>query len=263
MLLAFSLAFRQMPPVVENGREPFLDDRSSDVQVVRTPGADTVLIAFCGASHRLGMSTNLLDRWFARLGSQLIYLRDRRKIGYTGGIPVLGHDLATTVDGLRNLVRELGVRRIVALGNSAGASGALRYAKPLGVERVLALAPITGGRKYARLVAPHLPPGVLPWGDLVPLIRADIGARIRIMYGGRNAGDEQQALRLAGLPGVTVEALPEWDSHHLVGGLLRAGVLDQVLGWLVSDDDVGSDALTSPLTQVQVNATPAVQRAPR
>jgi hypothetical protein len=58
------------------------------------------------------------------------------------------------------------------------------------------------------------------------------------MYGERNAGDRQQADRMAGLPGVTVEALADWESHHLLGGLIRAGRLSEVLGWLVSDDDV-------------------------
>jgi hypothetical protein len=234
-----AFVFRQLPPPVTSGREPFVDDRNSDVQVVRTPGADTVVIAFCGARHHLGISANLSDRWFAQLGTHLIYLRDRQKIGFTGGVAALGPDMATTIDGLTALVRDTGARRVVCLGNSAGGSGALRYARPLGAERVLALSPITGGRKYARMVGPQLQPGAeMPWGDLVPLYRDGSGVRARIMYGERNAGDRQQADRMAGLPGVTVEALADWESHHLLGGLIRAGRLAEVLGWLVSDDDV-------------------------
>ena len=82
-----------------------------------------------------------MDRWFAQLGSHVIYVRDRKKIGYTGGIAALGRTWQTTIEGLTRLVSDLGARRVVCIGNSAGASGALRYAGALGAERVLALSP--------------------------------------------------------------------------------------------------------------------------
>lgn len=237
-LESMAVTLRSLPSGVDMGREPFVDDRGRDVQLVRTPEADTVVLVFCGATHQLGISLNLLDRWFARLGSHVVYLRDWRKIGYTGGIESLGGDMATTIENLTTLVDDMGVRRIVSFGNSAGASGALRYASVLGAERVLALAPITGGAKYAKMVTRHLPRGaVMPWSDLVPLYRD--GIRARIMYGEKNEGDREQSVRMAGLPGVTVEALPGWDSHHLIGGLIQSGQLEQVLGWLMSNDDDG------------------------
>ncbi len=234
--------FRHLPSSACNDREPLVDDLTSDVQVVTTPGADTVVIAFCGATHQLGISLNLVDRWFARLGCHIIYVRDRKKIGYTGGIEALGEDQARTIEGMAGLVRDLGASQVLCLGNSAGASGALRYAGPLGAERVLALAPITGGPKYSKKIAPHLPPdGVMWWGDLVPPYRRGTGVRARIMYGEKNAGDRQQSVRMAGLPGITVEALADCESHHLIGGLVRAGRLDEVLGWLVHGDSDDPD----------------------
>lgn len=234
-----AFVFERLPSAVDNGREIFVDDRTSDVQVVSKSGADTVILAFCGASNQLGIAINLIDRWFARLDAHLIYLRDRKKIGYTAGVPALGPDVDGTIERLRELVASTGARRIVCVGNSAGATGALRYASRLGTERVLALAPITGGPAYAKKVLPHLPPGKPRWwGDLVPLYRKGLGVRVHIMYGEQNAGDGQQSRRMAGLPGVTVEALPDWDSHHLVGGILRAGRLERVLDWLVLGDGV-------------------------
>ncbi len=239
--------FRHLPPAVGNGREPFVDDRSSDVQILETPGADTVIIAFCGGSHQLGMPNNLLDRWFAQLGSHLIYLRDRKKVGYTGGIAALGRDMATTIKSLKRLMTGMGARRVVCLGHSVGATGALRYGSALEVERVLALSPITGGPGYVKNVAPHLPRGgVMPWGDLVPLYRDGAGVRAHILYGEKHAGDRQQCVRMAGLPGITVEALPGWESHHIMGELIRTGRFEQLLGWLMSGDDVAElDGVTS------------------
>lgn len=227
--------FVRLPSKCGNLREPIVDDRSRDVQVVTTPGADTVVMAFCGATHQLGISINLLDHWFAQLNTHVVYLRDREKVGYTAGIGELGDDMPTTIEALRDIVAETGARHVACVGNSAGATGALRYAQRLRAERVLALAPITGGPKYVKLVAPHLQPGaVMPWTDLVPLYRDADGVRVRVMYGARNAGDRQQSARMAGLPGFTVEAVPNWESHHLIGGLLLAGQLEQALDWLVS-----------------------------
>lgn len=99
-----AFVFDRLPAAVDNGRENFVDQRTSDVQVVSKPGADTVIIAFCGASNQLGIAINLIDRWFARLDAHLIYLRDRKKIGYTAGIPALGRDVGSTIEGLRELV---------------------------------------------------------------------------------------------------------------------------------------------------------------
>lgn len=241
--MAFTL--RSLPAEIGAGREPFVDDRGSDVQLVRRPGADTLVLVFCGATHQLGISLNVLDRWFALLGSHVVYLRDWQKIGYTGGIESLGRDVSTTIENLAKVVDDVGARRVVLFGNSAGASGALRYAGALDAERVLALAPITGGPKYAKMVTRHLPRGgVMPWSDLVPLYGD--GIRTRIVFGEKNDGDREQSVRMAGLPGVTVEALSGWDSHHLIGGLIQAGRLEALLSWLVAEgDDESVDPFTS------------------
>jgi hypothetical protein len=231
------LALDQMPPLAP-GREPFVDDRERDVQVVRHPGADAAVLAFCGARHQLGLSLNLLDRWLGALGTHVIYLRDRDKIGYAGGIAELGADLPATVTALHGMLRDLGVQRVACIGNSAGGTGALHYAPLLGASRVLALAPLTGDVEPAD-PSESLPPETTEaWTDLVPLYRAGGGVRARILYGEKNEGDRRQSVRMAGLPGVTVEAVPEWDSHHLIGGLLRAERLDRVFGWLTATDDV-------------------------
>jgi hypothetical protein len=234
-----ALVFRRLPSVAGGGRQSFVDDRDRDVQVVEMPGAATVVLAFCGIGHRLGLSLSLIDRWFAEFGCHMVYLRDRERIGFTGGVPALGEDMSATIGSLRTLVRDLGARRVVCTGNSAGGSAALRYARSLGAERVLALAPITGGQDFVQKVALNTPPGgVMPWTDLVPLYREDVEVAVRILYGENNEGDREQSRRMAGLPNVWVEAVPDWDSHHLIGGLLRAGRLKGVLEWLTTEDDV-------------------------
>ena len=241
-LVSMSVALRRLPAVVEDGREAFRDDRKNDVQVVPMPGADTVVLAFTGGGNKLGLSLNLMDRWLAKQHCHVVYLRDRQRVGYARGLPDLGPDLPTTIAGLSTIVRDLGAHRTVCIGTSAGATGALRYAPLLGAERVLALAPITGGPEYAAAITPYLQPGeVNPWDDLVPIYRHRNGVRVLVVYGDQNQGDRQQSLRMRGLPNVTVEAIHDWDSHHLIGGLLRNGQLQRVLRWLTSGDGVFED----------------------
>jgi len=235
---SLAVVFESLPAAVGGDRDPFVDQPTRDVQIVRQPGADTLLIDFCGAGKGPGLPIHLMDRWLARLGVHIVYLRDRRRIGYTGGIPVLGHNIATTVVALTRIADDLGARRIVCLGNSAGGSGALRYAGPLGAHRVLALVPITGGPEYTRRVTPHLEVGApFWWGDLTGLYRNETGIRAHLLYGEHNEGDRQQCRRMVGLPGVTVEALPDWDEHHLVVALIRANRLERTLGWLIETEE--------------------------
>jgi hypothetical protein len=249
-----AVALDRLPPLVDNGREAFVDDPEADVQLVRMPDADAVVIDFCGAGHGPGLPIYIMDRWWAALGAHVIYLRDRSRVGYTKGIPELGDSVAETSTGLKKIIESLGVTRVTCVGASAGASGALRYAVSLGADRVLAMAPITGGPKLDQTVDPPLELDEMRgWGDLVPLYREPTGVRARIVYGEKNAGDTREALRMAGLPGVTLEALVGWEAHLLFVGLHQAGLLDQVLRWLVALDDVGADdarlILTSGLGQ--------------
>lgn len=226
--------FRHLPPAVGNGRRPFVDDRSRDVQAVEMPGADTVLLAFCGGSHQLGMPNNLLDRWFARLNTHVIYLRDRQKNGYANGIAALGRNRTTTIKNLGRLATDIGARRIVCLGHSVGGTGALRYASELGADRVLALSPMTGTSDGTATAAPGLAQNAASVGcDLVPLYRDGHGVRAHIVYGEKHEGDREHCARMRGLPGVTVEALAGWESHHIMGELVRTGRLNKFLAWLV------------------------------
>jgi hypothetical protein len=230
-----ALVFDRMPPPGDTRRDRFVDDRDCDVQVVKAPGADTVVIAFCGGHHTLGIPMNLLDRWLAQLRSHLVYLRDWHKVGYLDGVATLGRDMKFTIKNLNQLVSDLEVRHVVCLGNSSGATGAARYARAIGAERLLAMSPITGGAEYSQKVVPHMRAGdVRWWGDLVPLYRDGDGVRTHIVYGENNEGDRQQSVRMIGLPGVTVEALQEWEAHHLIHGLLRAGRLEPLLRWMVT-----------------------------
>src|SRR5690606_27978800 len=90
MVLARLPSWRWQP-----GLAPFRNDLSADVQIIRRRGADTMLLAFAGHGHKLGLSLSLMHHWFARLGVHIVYLRDLHHKLYCNGV----RGLAPDVDG--------------------------------------------------------------------------------------------------------------------------------------------------------------------
>ena len=127
------------------------------------PGADTVILAFCGVRDiGLGRQSHGPLVRPARYATS-IYLRDRQRVGYTRGVPALGHDMASTIDGLTASSATSAPAGSSAPATRPGRTGRSATRARSGAERVLALAPITAGR-VRQAVAPDLAPGeVTPW----------------------------------------------------------------------------------------------------
>ena len=122
-------------PSARPGDATFIDQKTSDVQIVRRD-SDTVLLAFCGKAGRVGLPLPMMNRWLGQLGASVVYIRDLDRRHFLGGLASLGPDRATTLDGLRRLVDEMGGRRVLCFGNSAGAFGALGYGVALGADAI-------------------------------------------------------------------------------------------------------------------------------
>jgi hypothetical protein len=228
--------FEVMPPD-EPGVPRFGDDFPKPVQVVRREGASAAFLVFCGAKHRIGMPLSMFHRWLARLPVSLIYLRDLTGLCYLGGIPELGADLSTTIAALGALVRDLGARRIVCYGNSAGGYGALRYGIDLAADAVICMGglanlsvPFNRHLHYANtaLRAEATFPGAQL--DLRELYRsAESPPRAWLAYGERNWDDRIHSEHMAGLDGVTLEPVAGYKGHNSALELIRAGRFDDLL----------------------------------
>ncbi len=215
------------------------------MQLVRRPGADTLLVAFCGFGariHRMSMALSLFQRWLNPLGFHVIYLRDFRRLAYQDGVTPLGEGLAPTVEALRGMAHELEVRRVMCVGVSAGGYGALSYAGALGAERVLAFSPATNldpaFNTYLRwsegsaLLSRRFPGGEF---DLRPRLAAQGGRPgATIVYGAQCWDDRFHAEHLAGLPGVELRPIDGFRGHMSAAELVHRGefgaLLQDVLG---------------------------------
>lgn len=228
----WELVFEKLPPA-DKRREPFRDDPGKAIQLSALPGAPTMVVAFCGVAHRLGPPLPVIHRWLGQLDASILYLRDFRNAGFASGIESVAASAADTAAHILALSRGAGARRIATFGNSLGGYAALRYGPLLKADRVLAFIPATTGfegvpedRREEMVRA--------GWVDVVPLYARPDAPRARVVFGARNAADRAAALRLAGLPKVALEALPDWKTHDVFGALLRAGRLDAVFGWMTA-----------------------------
>jgi pimeloyl-ACP methyl ester carboxylesterase len=220
---------------------PFIDDLSKDVQVVPRAGSDTVLFAFCGRAHRLGLPLTAVHRWFSQIPANLVYLRDFRRVYYLDGLPGFGPTRDATLAAMRRLAASLGARRIICYGTSLGTFAALHYGIDLEAEAVLCLAGSTNlspefNAQRPRTAAMQRVQSELP-GSVVDLRQLYASAqrppRVFFVCSENNWDDRIHADYLAGLPCVTVDIIKNDDSHNVIIELIKRGKFPEVLNQLM------------------------------
>ncbi len=227
--------FEMMPPTTD-GQVPFADDFPKDVQIVPREGADIALLVFCGVKHRLGMPLPMSHRWLGRARASIVYLRDLKTDFYLGGVTSLG-DRAASIEALRQIVKDLGARRIVTFGNSSGGYGALDYGMALGAEAAMSM---SGQVNLTPEFNVHLGPALTSrrLNDTYPGATLDLRdailastrpPRTWVVYGEDHWDDRLHAEHLAGLPQVTLRAVERYKGHNTTLELIRRGQFDDLV----------------------------------
>ena len=217
------------PADAELRRPTIEDDGSADV-IVAQGGRRAAVIVFTGLADRLVMPLPVFDRFLAALDLTAIYLRDRRRMGFFGGVASLAADYEGTVAALKAVLAERGVDTVHTLGNSAGGMAAVSYGIDLGAKTVhgfsapVALVAATKDVDFRTAVfADRLLHGV-------PESRRDFRARleaagtppsVRLYYGADMPEDVYHATFLEGRPGVTLHPIEGLAGH---GALFRVAV---------------------------------------
>jgi len=212
----------------------FCDDPTQEVQIVPRKGATAALLGFCGRAKRMGMSLNLIQRWFGRLGVHVIYLRDLQARNYDNGVRSLAPDLGGTLRALRAAIDDLGVERVVCYGNSLGGYGALRYALELQCEATLCFASPTNLEPGFGNFLLRDQRGVAPGLNLRPLYqKAERAPRTHLVFSEHHAYDRAQAANFAGLPSVSLEMARGEQGHDVFLNALLQGRYERLIQWLV------------------------------
>ncbi len=220
-----------MPPA--GAQTPFRPRPESEVQVARREGARTTLVCFAGGGQvGTGVPLPILHRWLGLLDVNLVYLRSPRLTDfYLGGLKGLGSGASGLASGLRALLTDLGAERTLAYGTSSGAFAAIRYGLEVGAEAILALGAPTdmtpGFNQHLLLadVAARLS-AAFPGEplDLRPLVAAaDPPPRLTLVYGDACWNDRIYVEHLAGLPGVELHPVDDFEGHHVAMELLLRG----------------------------------------
>ncbi len=241
----FQSAGRLMDLIPASDGSIFIDDREAGCQLVPHHGADTLLFAFT-AGGRLGLPVAAVHRFLRGLGVHLAYLRDPGARMYMRGVRDLAPTYAGSLEAMRGIARELGVRRILSLGLSNSGYAALRYGLDLKAEAAIAFSPTTfvppqrlepSAVELRKRGVADITARELAELDLAPrIVEAGGATRLRIVFAEQNPADRLQAEHVEGLPGVTLERLPA-ASHNALYTSVMSGRFPAQLGWLTGEDE--------------------------
>jgi len=221
---------------------PFCEDPTAEIQIVRRPDCDNVLLCFCACQGTLGLPVNLMHQWLGRCPVSLVYIKDLRDRWGGCGFPSLGPDRDAAIAGLRRIARQLGGKRIYTLGVSHGGYAALYYGLRLDAAAVLNLAGATDlTLDFVESVGP-VHQEYLNLRELAPEytmnLRESYAAaphkpHVFLAYSAGHPRDRRQAERMAGLP--NVELLPvDHAQHNTIDPLIRRRQLMPLLDRLLS-----------------------------
>ncbi len=208
------------------------------------PGAQTLVLVFGGANHRLGLAFDIIHRVLRPAGVSAIYLRDLDRSWYMGGIVGLGSGFDAAAAALREKAARSGAKRVLAIASCIGCYGALRYGAAAGIEAILGLSP--------RLRLP-----AAQWSDLQarldrltrlsgshPALASDVRESylaapnrpsLHLVYGEDCAEDAGDARYLAGIQGVTTAGIAGYAAHGALNVLVGRGLLSRLLLGFVRD----------------------------
>lgn len=199
--------------------------------LLTSPGAHRIIFVFGGNAGWFHMEPAYIDRD----DCHVMFLHDPSRCFCLCAIPGIGDDYRQNLATLRQVVEGLGATEVYCVGYSAGGYPALRYGLDLGARGVLSLAgPTTLDISEDPNLRVKDHPQLRPLYrnarhmavDLVPLYRAAANPpRVLAIYGEGHARDAMLARRMASLPTVTLEALPNFQRHGVARELGRAGLL--------------------------------------
>ena len=211
-------------------------------------GADpsALVIAFTG--FQSGLTMGAFDFFSATglLGYSRILLRDTSRTCYVSGVPPLAEGYDALLGYLRQNIAQLAPKKILCIGASSGAYGALLYGHALGADYVHAFSPYSYiGRTQVLKngdedsVARHgetldridaLPAPVHALFDLLPILAQKNGKtrRYYLHVCANSRWDLMRAKRLAECPGVLVIGYP-CEGHGVAATLAKNDMLGDLL----------------------------------
>ena len=218
---------------IKNSKEAiFTDTKSSN---------STIIIAFGGMKGNLGIPVFEFFKILSPLDTKKMFIRDLDQNLYFGGLPGITDSIDGIGDHLKYKFEELGIKRVVVLGNSAGANAAVLFGILLNAEKVVAFSPKTFITPLKRIlfwdhqwwenhIRVYFTKGVKSeYWDLKKLLsKSDIKTKFQLHYSLHNRIDSMHCERMSKCPNVTIKGY-EYKGHDLVRHLKETGELQKII----------------------------------
>ncbi|MBB97406.1 MAG: hypothetical protein CML68_22745 [Rhodobacteraceae bacterium] len=207
---------------------------------------DVAVVAFTGIGHGMGaiQQDEFVGSALGRERNHVISVTDRVRSWYS--VPGIQKRIADT---LRSLKAELGVRRVVCLGNSMGGFGALLFAQRIGADTAIAFVP-----QYTM----RLEFGERRWGEfrkdmhdanldtLAPHLTGK--TRAYAIFGADDLRDRMHMQRLKDNCIARVYQVTGCEHSNLTSFLKRQGVLAPLIAAMIAGDHGQVAQLMAPFS---------------
>ncbi len=222
---------------LKNNKGAIFIDTSSD--------SSTIIIAFGGMKGNLGIPAFEFFKILSPLDAKKMFIRDLDQNLYFGGLPGITDGIDGIVEHLKGKFEEFGVKRVVIIGNSAGANAAILFGILLNADRVVAFSPKTFITPMKRLIfwdhqwwenhiRVYFTKGVnSEYWDLKKLLsKFDVKTEFLLHYSRNNRIDSMHCKRMASFPNVKIKGF-DYDGHDLVRYLKQTGELQKIISRLL------------------------------
>ena len=197
---------------------------------------DTLLVLFNYLDQPLEARSH--RRFMDGLACNRLFLHSGRNDWFQNGIPGIANSFEALIDFCRILPERFGSSRVLYLGHSMGAFGALGCGLGAGAERILASVPEIDLLRPGSVSATRLVSEDLRFPSVRPLLEANGHIPVHVVAG-RNWPADMEAVRsIETRPNVTVSLL---DCKHETFPYLRdQGRLTPMIRAFVEGEDVGA-----------------------
>ena len=205
-----------------------------------------MIIAFGGMKGNMGIPVFEFFKILSPLDAKKMFIRDLDQNLYFGGLPGITNSIDGIVDHLKSKFKELGIKRVVVLGNSAGANAAVLFGILLNADKVVAFSPKTFITPLKRIlfwdhqwwknhIRVYFTRGVKSeyWDLKKLLLKSDIKTRFQLHYSLQNRIDSMHCRRIAVHPNVEIKGY-EYDGHDLIRYLKKTGDLQQIISRILN-----------------------------
>ncbi len=227
-------------PGPEHRKRDLVTDKGAEITCSPASETGVTVLFFTGIKDRAMVDITVFDAFCAQAGYGAIYLRDFSRNLFINGLESTNGDLEQTLLVIKKHLAEMGTKRLISIGASAGGFAAISYGVKLNAEQITCFSTPSSitkdnlnkfGDKRGVILARRLQ-GFFKRDDLdvkPQIAKANHRMPIDLYYGQNNAEDCAHAQYINDQPNVMCHPIPELSEHACIHHLIATGRLPGIL----------------------------------